>query len=307
MPDTAADVTELVPLKIDFDTVFRGYDRDQVRCYVQATERDTQLLVADRDAALSQAEDLAQQLGSARATIRDLRAAIDRISRTPLDPAALSERLRRMVELATAEADETIRRAEAAAERTWRHAEDTAARLTERHRELLAELDRRRRDMEAEHTDLIRRAQADIDRMTRDAQQRRTELDRRAEQLRAQAQADFNLAMSARRAELEAGLAQRRAHADADFDHHAGTLRDEITRLRHLRDAIRDQLGTAERLVADLITSLDTDETQPERSQPLSAQRADRMDTFTATSHQVAHDTVIGDTVTGSELASSTH
>lgn len=58
--DIALDATELVPLTIDFDTVFRGYDRDQVRYYVQATERDTHLLVADRDAALSQAEDLAQ-------------------------------------------------------------------------------------------------------------------------------------------------------------------------------------------------------------------------------------------------------
>ena len=79
-----------------------------------------------------------------------------------------------MVELATAEAADTTRRAEVAADRTWRHAEDTAARLTERHRELPTELDQRRRDMEAEHTDLIHRAPADIDRMTREARQRRT-------------------------------------------------------------------------------------------------------------------------------------
>ena len=272
MPDIAADTTELVPLKIDFDAVFRGYDREQVREYVHATERDIQLLTADRDAAVNQAEDLTRQLGSARAAIRNLQATIDRISRTPPDPAGLSERLRRMVELATAEADETTRRARAAAERTWRHAEDTAARLTERHRELLTELDQRRRDMEAEHAELIRRAQADIDAMTREAQQRRTELDRRSEQARAQAKADFDLAMSARRAELEADLARRRAQADAEFDHHAGALRDEIARLRGLRDAIRQQLAAAEGLLADLVESLD-DDPQPELPQPVPLQR----------------------------------
>ncbi|HJP75743.1 MAG TPA: cellulose-binding protein [Pseudonocardiaceae bacterium] len=281
MHDTAAhialDTTELIPLKIDFDTALRGYDRDQVRYYVETTERETRLLVADRDAAVSQAEDLAQQLASARATIRRLQTTIDRISRTPLDPAALSERLRRMVELATAEAEETTRRAQAAEERTWRQAEETATRLTERHRELITELDQRRRDMEAEHTELIRRAQTDIDRMTREAQQRRTELDRHAEQVRAQTQADFTLAMSARRAELETELAQRRAHADAEFDQHVGALRDEITRLRGLRDAIRDQLIAADRLVADLITNLDTDDPQPELPQPVPTQRTEEL------------------------------
>ena len=310
--DTALDATELVPLTIDFDTVFRGYDRDQVRYYVQNTERDTRLLVADRDAALSQAEDLAQQLGSARATIRQLQTTIDRISRTPLDPAVLSERLRRMVELATADADDITRRAQAAADRTWRHAEDTAARLTERHRELLTELDQRRRDMEAEHTDLIRRAQADIERMTREAQQRRTELDRRADQARARAEVDFTLAMSARRAELDGDLARRRARADAEFDHHAGALRDEITRLRGVRDAIRDQLIAADRLVAELITTLDTDldtsGTEPTPSQPVPTPRTENSDTVPISSDQATGDRDDrDDPVTSAELVDSTH
>jgi colicin import membrane protein len=259
MQDTAVD---LVPLKIDFDIVLRGYDRDQVQYYVQAAERDTQLLTADRDAALSQVEDLAGQLEAARATNRELRNTIDRISRTPIDTTALSERLRRMVELATAEAHDTTRRAQAAAEATWRQAEDTAARLTQRHRELLTELDERRRAMESEHADLIRRAQADVDRMTREAQQRRTELDQRAEELRTQAQTDFDLAMAARRAELDADLAQRRARADADFARHIGALRDEVRQLRELRDAVRGQLLGAQRLLADLLPDLEADEQQ---------------------------------------------
>ena len=148
----------------------------------------------------------------------------------------------------------------------------------------------RRATWKAEHTDLIHRAPADIDRMTREARQRRTELDRRAEQVRAQAQADFDLTMSARRAELEADLARRRAHADAEFDHHADALRDEMTRLCRLRDAIRAQLGVAERLVADVVTNLDADEPQPELSQPLPTQRTDTADT----SHQVTAGTMIG-------------
>jgi colicin import membrane protein len=291
MDDTA---TELLPLRTDFDTVFRGYDRDQVRHYVQATERDTHLVVADRDAALSQVEDLTRELASARTTIRQLQTTLDRISRTPIDPAALSDRLRRMVELATADAQETTRRAQAAAERTWRHAEDTAARLAERHRQLLSELDQRRRDMEAEHADLMRRAQADVDRMTREAHQRRAELDRRAEEMRAQTQVDFTLAMSARRAELEADLARRRARADAEFDRHASALNEQITGLRRVRDAVRHQLITAERGLAELLATLDTDEPPSPLDAPLPTQRMEELDAPEDHPHQAASEEETG-------------
>lgn len=104
--------------------------------------------------------------------------------------------------------------------------------------------------------------------MTREARRRRDVLDQRAEQLRAQAQTDFDLAMSARRAELEAELAQRRADADTEFHRHIGALRDEVDRLCRVRDAVRDQLNEAQRLVAGLLTGLDTEEPQPSLAPP---------------------------------------
>src|SRR5699024_3736210 len=97
---------ELVPLRTDFDVVLRGYERDQVRHYVQAVETELRLLATDRDAFAAQAGELARQLEEARARIRELHERVDRICRTPVEPEALAERLARMVELAHAEADE---------------------------------------------------------------------------------------------------------------------------------------------------------------------------------------------------------
>ncbi|GAA4419411.1 hypothetical protein GCM10023148_18620 [Actinokineospora soli] len=107
---------DLVPLRTDFDPAFRGYDRDQVRRFVAEVEADLRLLAADRDGAVARAESIARELEAARAENRELRERCDRISRTPIDADALTERLRRMVELARADADEIVARARAAAE-----------------------------------------------------------------------------------------------------------------------------------------------------------------------------------------------
>ena len=91
---------ELVPLKSDFDTVWYGYRRSQVRFYIQQTDAEVRMLTEDRDAALSQVADLSQQLEQARAEIEQLREQYDAVCREPIDESALSDRLRRMVRLA---------------------------------------------------------------------------------------------------------------------------------------------------------------------------------------------------------------
>ena len=91
---------ELVPLKSDFDTVWYGYRRSQVRFYIQQTDAEVRMLTEDRDAALSQVDDLSQQLEQARSEIEALRAQFDEVCKQPVDEAGLSDRLRRMVRLA---------------------------------------------------------------------------------------------------------------------------------------------------------------------------------------------------------------
>ncbi len=140
--------------------------------------------------------------------------------------------------------------------------------------------------------------------MTREAHQRRDMLDQRAAQLREQAQTDFDLAMSARRAELEAELTQRRTNADTEFEGHIGALRDEVDRLRRVRDAVRDQLSEAQRLVTEILTSLDAEEPQPQLAPSLPSPRAHERDTRAQYSSRPAQDSEADAALTGCALLS---
>lgn len=264
---------ELVPLRTDFDAAWRGFDRRQVRHYVAAVEADLRLLAVDRDAAVARADDLARELERARAEIRELKERYDRVCRTPVEPDALSERLRRMLELAHAEADEVTARARAAADRSWETTRQATQRLRERHERLVADLDARRHEMETDHRDLLRRTRAEVDALTREAEQRRRDLDARAERLRAQVEADFEVAMAARRAEALREVADRRAHAARlvrEAEERARRIvaaaQAEADRLAARRADIASSMREAERLLADLDPLL---EPRPEEAELL--------------------------------------
>jgi cell division septum initiation protein DivIVA len=238
---------ELVPLRTDFDVVLRGYERNQVRQYVEAVETELRLLATDRNAFAAQAGELVRQLEQARGQIRELRERADRICRTPIEPDVLGERLARMVELAHAEAEEITARARAAAEHSRSTERQAAERQRRRHERLVVELDTRRQEMEAEHRDLMRGAQEKVEAMVRDAERRRRELDEQAARLREQVESDFAVAMAARRAEADRIVrdATDRAHRMvAEAQRH-------VDRLARQRDQIAAALHTARRLLAD--------------------------------------------------------
>ncbi|MEV6717610.1 metallopeptidase [Lentzea sp. NPDC051208] len=231
---------ELLPLRTDFDLRRRGYDRDQVQDYVRGAEEELRLVTADRDAALAHAESLARQLEEARTHNAELRARVDRICRTPIEPDVLTERLRRMVDLAHGEAEEITTRARAAAEQHWANAERAAERLRQRAEQLVADLDRRRAEMETEHRELMDRAHRQVEATTRQAERRRRELDEQAARLRQQVEADFEQAMALRRAEAMRVLAEQQQRAQARID-----------ALRGQRDRIAGDLRAAQALLAD--------------------------------------------------------
>ncbi|TDQ00440.1 metallopeptidase [Labedaea rhizosphaerae] len=259
---STASREELVPLHTDFDVVVRGYDRGQVQHYVAAVEAELRLLATDRDAAVSWAEDLTRQLEQARSQNDRLREQLDRICRTPIDPDALTERLRRRVELAHAEATEITTRARAAAEESWATTRDATDRLRQRHERLVAELDARRRELEDEHRQLIRRAHDQVDALSRQAEQRRRDLDEQAARLREQTEADFQVALSARRAEAAREIADQQAAARARAaelvreateraQRIVGTAQREAARLDERRRQVAAALRTAEELLAE--------------------------------------------------------
>lgn len=250
---TAAAVgDELVPLRTDFDVVLRGYERGQVQRYVQSVETDLRLLATDRDAAIARSEDLARELDALRAENARLRQRVDRISRAPIAPDALPERLRRMAELAHEEAAEITARAQAAAEE-----------MADRLRLRAEQLDRRAAAMDAEHREVMRSAQAEIDTMTERAEERRQRLDDEAAALRKQAAADAETAAAARRAETARAIAEqeeaarRRADelvrdATKEAERIVGAARRQADVLREHRDRLAAELRDVGELLADV-------------------------------------------------------
>ncbi|NBH04987.1 DivIVA domain-containing protein [Amycolatopsis sp. SID8362] len=122
-----------LPLPTSFALTLRGYDREQVDEHLAETQEELRLLTLDRDAALAEAETLTRRLEAARTENDRLRARLDRLAATPADPAAVGDRVRRMLELARAEADTIVanarRRADAILEQATAAERRVAVRL----------------------------------------------------------------------------------------------------------------------------------------------------------------------------------
>jgi colicin import membrane protein len=82
---------------------WRGYSRKQVDQRLGGLRAELRELAADREAVVSQVEQLAKLLEEARTENRELRLRVDRISRSPIELDGLANRLVRMVELAKEE------------------------------------------------------------------------------------------------------------------------------------------------------------------------------------------------------------
>lgn len=91
---------------LPFSVVMRGYDREQVAERFRRVDADMRVLAADRDAATANANELAAHLHEARATIDELRREVDTLSVPPTTAQGMSERLSRMLQLASDEASE---------------------------------------------------------------------------------------------------------------------------------------------------------------------------------------------------------
>lgn len=241
----------------------RGFDRDQVLDYLRRVEAELHVLAADRDAATANAEELATHLAEARNEVASLRHEVDALSVPPTSVSGMSDRLTRMLQLATdeaseiratatAEADELrsvvqqeveeLRgEAEAAAAKTEelarqnadqmvRAAEARAAEIAAEADRLAEELAQRRQAMEAEHAKTMAAARAEADRIVAAAGEQAAVL---AEQSRRQAGAVRETTEELARTRLarsrDLAVAARYAHTQV-IDHLAA-LRDHLDSL----------------------------------------------------------------------------
>ncbi|MGH3887978.1 MAG: hypothetical protein ACRDSZ_15685, partial [Pseudonocardiaceae bacterium] len=86
---------EAVPVNPPFETVLRGFDRQQVIDHVEALKTRVAMIGAERDAALQRAADVTKQLEHLRREAVEATAQIDRLRREAAEVASQVDRLER--------------------------------------------------------------------------------------------------------------------------------------------------------------------------------------------------------------------
>lgn len=257
---------ELVPLKPGFDVVWHGFDRAQVKQYLDDLDAETKLLAADRDAALSQVADLTEQLTASHARAQQLNKQVNGLAELPKNADDLDDRCRRMVQLAQHQAAEITARAQAAASHTWASAEDAAAKLRGSYEKLLTDLDKQRQEMRDQHAALVKQSRISVTDMTTAATKQRQEQDAQAESRRVQIEQEFERGMAAKRQALAKEIEQQRAASRAEAERRVREATEEAERrvreateraerkLRETTDECHRRVADANRQVQDLRT-----------------------------------------------------
>jgi hypothetical protein len=276
---------DLVPLKADFDLVWRGYRRSQVQFYMQQTENEVRMLAEDRNSALSQVADLTAELERARSEADELRAQLDDACRKPVDEAGLPDRLRRMVRLAQDEADEIVSCARANAEHEWARAEEAAAELHARYQRLVEEADKWRRQAEQQRNETLEQTRQEIERMTLQAEERRRAQDYAAEQRRMQIEDDFEISMAARREEAKRVLAERDRASREEAARRIRRADEHAEAVRRLRQEAAQRLVAAQQVLK---------EAEPFLAASVAGTENDETDAYVATVHN-GHDAALAD------------
>jgi hypothetical protein len=223
---------DLVPLGAGFDIVKRGYSRTQVEEHLERLDSDLRLIAADRDAAVSQAGDLARQMEHARSHVDELRAQVDRLSMPPTTLEGLSERLQGMLRLAQDEARDIRARGEADAIQVRARSEADGAALRNRYEKLIAEVDGRRVELETEHRELVEKSNAELAAKIKQAEDERVKADEEASARRTQIEDDFEIAMAARRTESMKSLAEQEATSKSEAERRVREATDEAARIK---------------------------------------------------------------------------
>ncbi|MBS9372929.1 hypothetical protein [Rhodococcus sp. B50] len=267
------------PSHLPFSIVRKGFDRDEVTNYFARFEAELRVTATDRDAAAAQARDLARQLENARNEIDELRKDVDRLSVPPTTAEGMSDRISRMLRLASDEASELRARAEADAAEMISLAEQEGIRLRGDYEKKLAELEDTRVAFAAEHERTMIAARAEGERIVAAARAEAERLAAEAEAKREQVQQDFEITMAERRTKLLGALdelertskaeaerrleeatqeAERRlTQATEQSERKVSNARDLTEELRVLRgrilgqlDAVREQLDDVPTLLA---------------------------------------------------------
>lgn len=199
----------LLPLRREYAQVWHGFDRNEVRQYLDHLEAHLRRIMTDRDAAMAQASTLSRELENSRREMTKLGARIEELKKPPERLEDLDERMQRTVTLANARAEEITARAEVAAEKHWAESTEVSTKLRERYQKLIDDLDVQAEALHAEHDNALKSTRAEVQKLTVEAAQRREAMDTEAERKRRSIEREFETSMANQRATLEKQIADQ--------------------------------------------------------------------------------------------------
>ena len=201
---------------LPFAIVRKGYDRDEVRNYFDRFDAELRVTATDRDAAAAQARNLANQLEDARDDIEALRKDVDRLSVPPTTAEGMSDRISRMLRLASDEASEVRARAQSEAAEVTSIAEQEATQLQARYDGMLAEIEERRNALDIEYEQTMASARTEATRITEAAEAEAERLGAAADKTRKAEQQDFEITMTERRTKVTRAVEDLEATSQAE-------------------------------------------------------------------------------------------
>ncbi|MBY8863911.1 hypothetical protein K7711_46130 [Nocardia sp. CA2R105] len=229
MSSTEPDRNRFVALP--FTVVRKGYDRDEVRNYFDRFDAELRVTATDRDAAAAQARNLAAQLEDARDEIDELRKEVDRLSVPPTTAEGMSDRISRMLRLASDEASEVRAQAQAEAAEMVSIAEQQATEMRGKYESLLAETKEKREALEIEFEQTLANARTESAKIVEAATAEADRLTKEAEAKRKAAQQDFEVSMADRRTKLTRAMEELEATSRSDAAQRIKDATDESNRL----------------------------------------------------------------------------
>ncbi|SNR92362.1 hypothetical protein SAMN04488107_0669 [Geodermatophilus saharensis] len=272
MTDPRRDLLPMREAQHSFDVVLRGYDRHQVAETIERLEADIRVALADRDAAVGRAGDLAGQLSAMHGEIEQLRRKA--ATSGPATFENMSERISHMLRLAEEEAAD-IRGAaeqEARALREQTAAEERA--MLERHAAGRAEVERMLAEARQNAEQIATKAQIRADELVAKAQEKVARLEAESQARRTKAEEDFEIAQRARRMEAarieeereraSVQAAQDRvAAAEAHAARVVGEAEASAAAIRRIRDELTGRLTEARRVLSALPDLADRHQPRP--------------------------------------------
>lgn len=236
MPE--ADASPNPVRKPHFATAFRGYDQVEVDEQITKLRRELNLTAQHRDEATTSVAELSKALSYTQQELTETKAALARLAEDPSGPAAMSERVKTMMQLAGEEIAEMREKAE----------QDAAA----------------TRDAADAYADKTRqKAEAVAEQMAQEAEEHRRRLDTEAAERRLAAEQKSADELAAKRAAAEQAVAElessAKARTDAMISDAESRLADAARQQKHaveFRKAVSERLTASHTALQDAIEQL---------------------------------------------------